>query len=136
MALPHLINGVGGLDWRLVIVMTSVLTVIGGGVAGFGLTDGPHPFPSAVFDSRQMGLVFANRGVRLASFGYFGHMWELYAMWAWFLVFSGEALANHNQSSGTLASLLTFVVIGIGSLGCWLGGVLSDRWGEPKPRLS
>jgi MFS family permease len=123
---------VGGLDWRLVIVITSVLTVIGGGLAGFGLADGPYPFPRAVFNPRRMGLAFANRGVRLASVGYFGHMWELYAMWAWFLVFAGEALAGHNRSSATLASLLTFAVIGIGAVGCWLGGVLSDRWGRTQ----
>lgn len=131
-ALPHLINGVGGLEWRLVIVMTSVLTVMGGGLAGFGLADGPYPFPRAVFNPRRMGLAFANRGVRLASVGYFGHMWELYAMWAWFLVFSREALTGHNRSSATLASLLTFAVIGVGAVGCWLGGVLSDRWGRPQ----
>jgi hypothetical protein len=53
-------------------------------------------------------------------------------MWAWFLVFSGEALAKHNRSNSNFASLLTFAVIGIGALGCWLGGVLSDRWGRTK----
>jgi MFS family permease len=131
-ALPHLINGAGGLDWRLVIVVTSALTLIGGLIVGWGVADGPHPFPHAVYSPRQLGLAFSNRGVRLANVGYFGHMWELYAMWAWFLVFSREALAGHHRLSATLASLLTFAVIGIGALGCWLGGVLSDRWGRTQ----
>src|SRR5215831_16626449 len=69
-AMPHLLNGLGGLDWRLVIVGTSVLTLIGGLVAEFGTTDGPFCFPRAVFDPRQIFASFANRGVRLATLGY------------------------------------------------------------------
>src|SRR5829696_1473341 len=76
-AVPHLVNGLGGLDWRVVIYATSVLTLAGGLVAGFAVGEGPLPFPRATFDPRQARLVFANRGVRLASLGYFGHMWEL-----------------------------------------------------------
>src|SRR5207302_4235834 len=83
---PHLVNGLGGLDWHVVIFVTSLLTLAGAFVA-VSVADGPHVFPQATFDPRQVGLVFADRRVRLASFGYFGHMWELYAMWAWFLVF-------------------------------------------------
>jgi MFS family permease len=73
-ALPHLVNGLGGLDWRTVIYATSGLTLAGGLVARFGVADGPFPFPRAVFDPRQARLVFANRGVRLASLGYLGHI--------------------------------------------------------------
>src|SRR5215467_3445758 len=73
-AMPHLLNGLGGLDWRVVIVGTSVLTLIGGLVAEIGTTDGPFPFPRAAFDPRQILASFANRGVRLATLGYFGHM--------------------------------------------------------------
>jgi hypothetical protein len=73
-AMPHLVNGLGGLDWRLVIYATSFLTLMGGLIAEFAVKEGPFPFPRATFDPRQAGRVFANRGVRLASFGYFGHM--------------------------------------------------------------
>ena len=72
--------------------------------------------------------MFANRGVRLASLGYFGHMWELYAMWAWFLVFATDTLL-HSRSG---AALLTFAVIGVGAFGCVAGGLLSDRFGRPE----
>src|SRR5215217_5401104 len=118
-ATPHLVNGLGGLDWSVVIYATSALTIAGGLVAGLAVKDGPFPFPRATFDPRQAERVFANRGVRLASFGYFGHMWELYAMWAWFLVFFSVVAA-----SGKKKAYATGAVIGVGALGCWAGGVL------------
>jgi MFS family permease len=131
-AAPHLVNGLGGLDWRLVIYVTSALTLAGGLIAQFAVKDGPYPFPRATFDPRQAGRVFANRGVRLVSFGYFGHMWELYAMWAWFLVFFSEMLVSRGTSVGSAAAYATFAVIGIGGLGCWVGGILGDRWGRTR----
>jgi MFS family permease len=124
---PHLVNGLGGLDWHLVVYATSALTLLGGLVAYFGVREGPFPFPRAVFDPRQAPRAFANRGVRLASLGYFGHMWELYAMWAWFVVFFSDSVA-----SGPQAAYATFAVIAIGGLGCWVGGVLGDRIGRPE----
>ena len=131
-AMPHLVNGMGGLDWRVVIYATSALTLIGGLIAGFAVGEGPYPFPRATFDPGQAGRVFANRGVRLASLGYFGHMWELYAMWAWFLVFFSDELASRGVAAGSAAAYATFAVIGVGGLGCWVGGILGDRWGRTK----
>jgi len=129
-AMPHLVNGLGGLDWRVVIYATSTLTLSGGLITGFAVGEGPFPFPRATFDPGQAGRVFANRGVRLASLGYFGHMWELYAMWAWFLVFFSDELANRGAPAGSAAAYATFAVIGVGGLGCWVGGILGDRWGR------
>jgi MFS family permease len=125
---PHLVNGLGGLDWRTVIAATSALTLAGGVLAFTVVREGPYRFPPATFDPRQARLVFANRGVRLASLGYFGHMWELYAVWAWFLVFFSEAIAD----GGSGPAYATFAVIGIGALGCWTGGVLGDRIGRAE----
>jgi MFS family permease len=68
-AAPHLVNGLGGLDWPTVVVATSALTAAGALVVHLGVHEGPYPFPRAVFDLRQAGLVFRNRGVRLASLG-------------------------------------------------------------------
>jgi MFS family permease len=130
---PHLINGLGGLDWRVVIIASSVLTVIGGSVAAVAVTEGPFPFPRAIFNPRQAGRALANRGVRLASFGYFGHMWELFAMYAWFLVFFSDQLtARGGGAGGSAAAYATFAVIAIGAIGCWVGGVLGDRWGRTR----
>lgn len=131
-AMPHLLNGLGGLDWRVVIYATSVLTLTGGLIAEFAVKEGPFPFPKATFDPRQAGRVFANRGVRLASFGYFGHMWELFAMYAWFLVFFSDQLAAKGAQIGSAAAYATFAVIAIGSVGCWVGGILGDRWGRTR----
>jgi MFS family permease len=131
-AMPHLVNGLGGLDWRLVIYVTSALTLAGGLIAEFAVKEGPFPFPRATFDPRQAGRVFSNRGVRLASLGYFGHMWELFAMYAWFLVFFSEALAVRGAPVGSAAAYATFAVIAIGGLGSWVGGILGDRWGRTK----
>jgi MFS family permease len=127
-ATPHLVNGLGGLDWHVVIAVTSLLTLAGGAVVLVWAEHGPYAFPRAPFDPHQVRRVFANRGVRLSSLGYFGHMWELYAMWSWFLVFASDRLF----ASQTAAAFATFAVIGIGAIGCWAGGVLGDRWGRPE----
>ena len=131
-AMPHLVNGLGGLDWRLVIYATSLMTLGGGLLTQFAVKEGPFPFPRATFDPRQAGRAFANRGVRLASFGYFGHMWELFAMYAWFLVFFSEELASRGASVGSAAAYATFAVIAIGGLGSLVGGILGDRWGRTR----
>ncbi|MBT2324597.1 MFS transporter [Variovorax paradoxus] len=131
-SMPHLINGLGGLDWRMVIYVTSALTLMGGLIAEFAVREGPFPFPAARFDPTQVWRVFANRGVRLASFGYFGHMWELFAMYAWFLLFFSEALTARGDAVGSAAAFATFAVIAVGALGCWLGGILGDRWGRTR----
>jgi MFS family permease len=131
-AMPHLVNGLGGLDWRVVIVTTSVLTIFGGLIAEFVVEEGPFPFPRATFDPRQAAHVFANRGLRLASFGYFGHMWELFAMWAWFVVFFSNVLLAQHSSVGSAAAYATFSVIAIGGIGSWVAGLLGDRWGRTR----
>jgi MFS family permease len=125
-AMPHLVNGLGGLDWHTVVYATSALT-LAGGLLALAVPDGPYPFPQATFDPHQARRVFANRGVRLASLGYFGHMWELYAMWAWFVVFYATAVDD-----GAGAAYATFAVIAAGALGCWVGGILGDRIGRPE----
>ncbi len=132
-AMPHFVNGIGGLHWRAVILSTSILTVAGTLLAALTIHDGPFPFSRAPFDPKQIRQVFTNRGVRFASLGYFGHMWELYAMWAWFLAFATDSLTARGTTNGRRsAALATFAVIGIGAVGCWLGGILGDRWGRTR----
>ncbi len=134
-ATPHLVKGLGGLDWRLVIVVTSILTAAGGLLAELAGREGPFPFPRAVFDPHQVRRVMVDRGVRLASFGYFGHMWELYAMWAWFAAFYAAVLVSHGWAmpdAERMAAFAAFGVIGIGAVGCWLGGVMGDQWGRTR----
>jgi MFS family permease len=132
-AVPHLVKGLGGVDSHIVVVTTSALTLIGGLVAILAGREGPYPFPPAVFDPRQAARALADRGVRLATLGYFGHMWELYAMWAWFGVFFAAALETRGTptfDAERLAGYAAFAVIGAGAIGCALGGWLGDRWGR------
>ncbi|MCI0553972.1 MAG: MFS transporter [Anaerolineae bacterium] len=133
--LPHLVNGFGGLDWQVVIYSTSGLTLLGGLIAEFSVKQGPYPFPAAVFDPKQIRLVFANRSVRLATLGYVGHMWELFAMSAWFLVFFADALRARGLAVGSVAAFVTYGVFLAGGLGCWLGGVMADRWGRTRTTI-
>lgn len=130
-SLPHLFRALSGaLDWQLVVVAATVATLTGAGIFWFFAGEGPYPFGKAVFDPRQIGAVFRDRPLVLVNIGYLGHMWELYAMWAWLLAYARAALAAQQLGSPALASLLTFCAIAAGVAGCLLGGVLSDRFGR------
>jgi MFS family permease len=131
-ATPHLVSGLGGLDWRVVIAVTSALTVFGGVAVLLFVPDGPYPFPRGSFEPRYMLRAFRDPAVRLANLGYFGHMWELYAMWSWFGVFFAESLRLAGVQDAHLPALGTFLVIGAGALGCYGGGILGDRWGRTR----
>ena len=136
-ALPHAIRAAGGdLSWQAV-VLTSSFLAWAGAAAIFLLGDGPH-LPAPPPGRRPWGqalAVFRERSFRASAFGYFGHMWELYAFWtvAPFLVLtavrrSGVAVASQPR----LVSALSFAVIAVGALGCILAGRLSGRFGSAR----
>ena len=128
-ATPYLVNAVGSSNWRANVLFVSLLAATGGLVVLFFVEDGPYALPPAKFDLSQVVRVFSNRGVRLASFGYFGHMWELYAMWIWIPVMIRASIATHNGDA-RLAELGSFIVIGAGTIGCVIAGLIADRVGR------
>jgi MFS family permease len=111
------------------VLFVSLLAVIGGLIVLLFVDDGPFALPPAKFDMSQIVKVFSNRGVRLASFGYFGHMWELYGMWIWIPVMIRASLATHGGDP-VLAELGSFLVIGAGAIGCVVAGLVADRMGR------
>ena len=131
-AAPHLVRGLGTFAWRDVVFATSWLTLAGAAVGALLVREGPFPFPRARFDPRQAGLVLRDRAVRLASIGYFGHMWELYAMWGWVGVFLADLFASRGAPDERAAAVWAFAVIGAGFAGSWWAGAYSDRAGRTR----
>ena len=127
-ASPHLIRGFG-FDWRGVVGGASLLAVAAAGIMGVAVEDGPFEVSSQRFSWSHISSIVRNRGVRLSTYGYLGHMWELYAMWTWtaaFLIASAEA----GGYGAGFVSVATFAIIAIGGSGAWLFGVWADRQGR------
>jgi MFS family permease len=82
-ALPHLIRGLGqSLPWQAVMLSVSAVAALGGLLMYALVPDGPFLSAGAKFNPGSLAAVFRSPGFRASSFGYFGHMWELYACWA------------------------------------------------------
>ncbi|WP_417260888.1 MFS transporter, partial [Celeribacter sp.] len=120
-ALPHLFVVAVPLDWRLVIIAASVSAYFSGVVILF-VKLGGAPGRSPRFDPRMVGKIWSNKALRHACYGYFGHMWELYAMWGWIGLFLYGALsARAHENPGVWAALLTFAIVGVGAFGSLIG---------------
>nr|WP_304214333.1 MFS transporter [Fredinandcohnia onubensis] len=132
---PHFFKGIGFSSWELVLLITGICSILSGFLMLL-VKVGPYPLPTGNFDPNAIPRAFKNRKVRLANFGYFGHMWELYAMWSWFGIFLSESFRTSGIFNfSTSASIVTFVVIGSGFFGAWFGGFFADRIGREKVTL-
>lgn len=127
-ASSHLLSGILGSHWQQVMLASGAASGIAGLMILLGVPDGPALYRGAPLRWHALTLALRHRPLRLAAGGYFGHMWELYAVWAfapvWLLAWSQTHQTELN------IGLLSFLILGSGSLGCILGGRLSVRWGS------
>jgi MFS family permease len=130
-ASPHLLNALGGLDWRFTIVCSSALAAAGAALIAF-FKPGPNHSKAPPFQPSLALTAWRMRPLRMANFGYFGHMWELYAMWTWVGVFLQDSFSRSMTGSGAAlyARIATFLTIAAGAAGCLIAGRLADRVGR------
>jgi MFS family permease len=131
-AFPHLLKGVTSeFPWRYVIIFTSSIAALGGMIMLLFVPNGPYRKLSQKLDLNAWIDVFKNRKFRAAAFGYFGHMWELYAFWAFVPIILGDYLNKHPEFRINI-SFWSFIIIGLGGLSCVIGGYLSHVFGTKK----
>ncbi|MCP4384998.1 MAG: MFS transporter [Hyphomicrobiales bacterium] len=132
-SMPYLASYLGGVAWRPTIVIVSIIAAAGGIVAlRTGL--GPLHVRAPRFTPGAVRIAWRDSKVRNAYLGYFGHMWELYAMWAWIGAASAASYAATMEldRAEALGLLTAFLAIGLGAVACIAAGAVADRIGKAE----
>jgi len=134
-AFPHFLKTVlSPLPWDYVLISTSILSLSGGMLLFFMVPDGPFRKKGTRIDRQSIFNAFREKKFRVAALGYFGHMWELYAFWAFVpLVLAG--VFSYAGITDVQISTTTFFIIGIGSISCIIGGYMAQKMGSYKVAL-
>jgi MFS family permease len=134
-ATPYLLSALPALGWRPLVLAASAGAVAAAALVAAGYRDGPYPFARRPFAWGLVGEVVHNRPARLVIGGYLGHMWELYAAWAFVGVFFAEVFLARGASGPAAqagAGLVAFAMIAMGGAGSVLAGAWADRLGRER----
>lgn len=132
---PYFLKGISfELPWKEFLFLISLVSLCGGLLLWLLLPDKPLPLQRNQFSIKALTVIFKIPQLRAAAFGYFGHMWELYAFWAFLPTIWKVYLHFHPEYSFNI-SIATFIIIVVGFLGCWLGGLLAIKIGSGKVAL-
>ena len=131
-AFPHLLKGITAVfPWKLVILTTSSLAALGGLMMVLLVPNGPYRKQSQGINLSAFFGIFRNQNLRSAAFGYFGHMWELYAFWAFTPLMLQTYSDLHPETTFNIP-ILSFLIIGVGGYACILSGYLSQTYGAKR----
>jgi MFS family permease len=130
-AAPHFFRAMTpDTDWLIVIWVSSLMTFLAGMIVVFFVSEGPFYFARTRFKPSQIIQVLNNKPLALVNIGYLGHMWELYAMWAWILTFAHFLLNDFDWIPFGAPEYFSFFIVSIGAIGCVIAGYLSDIYGR------